>query len=62
MGLADLAGARTLLIVSMLEENELISATGIYRQEVRPFTEKQIALVKNFACAGCHCYRKRATT
>jgi len=47
--LADLAGARTLLIVPMLKEQELVGSMGIYRQEVRPFTDKQIALVENFA-------------
>ena len=47
--LADLAGARTLLIVPMLKEQELVGSMGIYRQEVRPFTDKHIALVQNFA-------------
>jgi class 3 adenylate cyclase len=45
----ELAGVRTLLIVPMLKQNELIGAFTIYRQEIRPFTEKQIEIVKNFA-------------
>ena len=47
--LADIGGARTLLVVPMIKQNELVGAVGIYRQEVRPFTEKQIELVSNFA-------------
>jgi GAF domain-containing protein len=46
---AKLGGARSLVSVPMLKDDELIGAIIIYRQEVRPFTEKQIALVQNFA-------------
>ena len=45
----ELAGARTLAIVPMLKDDELVGGIEIYRQEVRPFTGKQIDLVKNFA-------------
>ena len=45
----ELGGVRTLLVVPMLKENELLGMFSLYRQEVRPFTDKQIALVTNFA-------------
>src|SRR3984893_18254053 len=45
----ELGGVRTLLGVPMLKEDELFGAILLYRQEVRPFTEKQIELVTNFA-------------
>jgi two-component system NtrC family sensor kinase len=49
VGVAEDGGARTLLQVPMLKQNELVGTIGIYRQEVRPFTDKQIALMQNFA-------------
>ena len=44
-----LGGARSTVDVPMLKDDELIGAFSIYRQEVRPFTEQQIALLTNFA-------------
>ena len=45
----ELGGARTFLAAPMLKEDELIGLFSLYRHEVRPFTDKQIALVTNFA-------------
>jgi signal transduction histidine kinase len=47
--LADDAGARAMVTVPMVKEDQMVGAIGIYRQEVRPFTDKQVALLKNFA-------------
>jgi signal transduction histidine kinase/DNA-binding response OmpR family regulator len=49
VALAEAAGARTVLMVPMLSENTLVGVVAVYRQEVRPFTDRQIELVKNFA-------------
>jgi two-component system, NtrC family, sensor kinase len=45
----EVAGIRTLLAVPMLKENEPVGVITVYRKEVRPFTDKQIQLVQNFA-------------
>ena len=49
VALVDAGGIRTFLAVPMLKEDELIGAIVMYRQEVRPFTDKQIGLVQSFA-------------
>jgi adenylate cyclase len=45
----ELGDTRTLMVVPMLKDNELVGAFTLARQEVRPFTDKQITLVTNFA-------------
>jgi signal transduction histidine kinase len=45
----ELAGVRAMLAVPMLKDDALVGVIGIYRGDVRPFTDKQIALVENFA-------------
>ncbi|MCH8882262.1 MAG: GAF domain-containing sensor histidine kinase [SAR324 cluster bacterium] len=52
VAVADLEGARSFLAVPMLKEGQLVGAITIYRREVRPFTDKQIALVETFADQG----------
>jgi signal transduction histidine kinase len=49
VALVESGGARNLLLVPMLKDDKLVGAIAIYRQEVRPFTDKQIELVTNFA-------------
>src|SRR5262249_11691884 len=49
VALGELGGARTYLVVPLLKDEEIAGAIAIYRQQVRPFTDKQIELVKSFA-------------
>ena len=45
----EIAGIRTVLLVPMVKEQDLVGAIAIYRKEVRPFTDRQMALVTSFA-------------
>jgi GAF domain-containing protein len=47
--MVEQSGARTIAAVPMIRDGELVGAIAIYRQQVRPFTDKQIEVVKNFA-------------
>ena len=49
VAIAERGGARTLVVVPMLRDAEPIGAIAVYRQEVRPFTDKQLELLSNFA-------------
>jgi adenylate cyclase len=48
-GLVDMGGARTALVASLLKDNDPLGFIILYRQEIRPFSDKQIALLENFA-------------
>jgi PAS domain S-box-containing protein len=47
--LVELGGGRTVIVVPICKEDQFVGIIVIYRQEVRPFTDKQIELVENFA-------------
>ena len=57
---ATYGGARCTLYVPLLKDGQVVGIFVIYRQEVLPFTDKQIELVNNFAAAGRHRDRERA--
>ena len=49
VALADIGGARSIVNVPMVKDDKLIGVIGIYRQEVKPFSDKEVELVHSFA-------------
>jgi GAF domain-containing protein len=49
VALADIGGARSIVNVPMVKDDKLIGVLGIYRQEVQPFSDKEVELVQSFA-------------
>src|SRR5262249_46133533 len=47
--LIELGGARTSMLIALRQDDTLLGTLVIYRQEVRPFSDKEIALLQNFA-------------
>ena len=60
VALGELGGARTYLVVPMLKDTEIAGAIAIYRQQVRPFADKQIELVTEFRRPGGDRHREHA--
>ena len=56
---ADIAGVRTLLVVPMVRDKQVVGAIGIYRKEIKPFTDKRIELVTNYRGARRYRHRER---
>ena len=59
-GMNSAGATRRTIVVPMLKDNELVGAIAIYRQEVRPFTDKQIELVTELRRPGRHRHREHA--